>query len=108
VIADYPKVFISQPMRNLKEQEILDKRAEAIIEVSAILETPINPVSSYFDIHVDSEVQATSLSALGRSIEYLGIADYAYFVKGWENARGCRIEHACCIEYGIPIIEGKV
>lgn len=105
---DYPKVFISQPMRNLKEQEILDTRAEAIIEASAILETPIYPVSSYFDMHVDSEVQATSLSSLGKSIEYLGMADYAYFVKGWEGARGCRIERACCIEYGIPIIEGKV
>ncbi|RHU77980.1 DUF2829 domain-containing protein [Butyribacter intestini] len=32
-------------------------------------------------------------------------ADVAYFAKGWESARGCRIENQCAIEYGIDTIE---
>lgn len=102
------KVFISQPMHGLTEQEILDIRHEAIFEASKILRTAVEPISSYFDMSVDDNINATALSALGRSIEYLGMADYCYFVKGWENARGCRIEHICCEEYGIPMLEGDV
>jgi hypothetical protein len=32
-------------------------------------------------------------------------ADIAYFAKGWQDARGCKIENTCAIEYGIPVIE---
>lgn len=46
-----------------------------------------------------------SLWYLGKSIEFLSKADYAYFAKGWENYRGCRIEHECAVQYGIKIIE---
>ena len=24
---------------------------------------------------------------------------------GWQNARGCRIEHQCATDYGIPVME---
>ena len=34
----------------------------------------------------------------------LSEADVAVFVSGWEHARGCSIEHKCCVEYGIDII----
>lgn len=27
------------------------------------------------------------------------------FVKGWEKARGCRIENECASAYGIEVIE---
>ena len=32
-------------------------------------------------------------------------ADVAYFAKGWNEARGCKIEHTCAVEYGILTIE---
>ena len=28
----------------------------------------------------------------------------AYFCKGWENARGCRIEHAAAVAYGLEVL----
>ena len=34
-------------------------------------------------------------------------ADCAYFMKGWNEARGCIIEHEVCERYGIPIIYEK-
>lgn len=32
-------------------------------------------------------------------------ADIAYFASGWKDARGCKIEHTCALEYGIVCIE---
>ena len=29
----------------------------------------------------------------------------AVFGNGWDEARGCKIEHLCCVEYGIPTRE---
>ena len=38
-------------------------------------------------------------------IEFLAKADVAIFAPGWQNARGCRIEHQCAEDYGIPVME---
>ena len=47
----------------------------------------------------------TQTKDLAKSLELLADADVAYFAKGWESARGCRIENQCAIEYGIDTIE---
>jgi hypothetical protein len=31
-------------------------------------------------------------------------ADRVYFMPGWRAARGCRIEHLCCLQYGIQTV----
>ena len=54
---------------------------------------------------IDSFIQGAPVDAkplwyLGKSLELLSTADIAYFAKGWEEARGCRIEHECAEEYG--------
>ena len=33
-----------------------------------------------------------------------GISEAVYFCKGWENARGCKLEHAVAEAYGLTII----
>ena len=50
-------------------------------------------------------VDANPLWFLGKSLELLAGADIAYFAKGWQDARGCRIEHTCAVEYNIDRIE---
>lgn len=42
---------------------------------------------------------------LGESIKLMQNADIVIFAPGWENARGCRIEHKVCEEYGIYFLE---
>ena len=37
-------------------------------------------------------------------LELLSGADAAFFVHGWKENRGCRLEHMACNEYGIIII----
>ena len=44
-----------------------------------------------------------STELLGKSIFLMGEADLVVFAPGWENARGCRIEHEVAKEYGIQI-----
>lgn len=36
---------------------------------------------------------------LSKSIAFIGKVDAVYFMKGWEKARGCKIEHQVAVEY---------
>jgi hypothetical protein len=44
------------------------------------------------------------LCFLAKSIENMSLCHKAYFAKGWENARGCKIEHEVALQYGLEII----
>ncbi len=44
------------------------------------------------------------LCFLAKSIENMSLCHKAYFAKGWENARGCKIEHEIALQYGLEII----
>ena len=37
---------------------------------------------------------------LSESIEFISKVDVVYFMKGWEEARGCKIENKICQDYG--------
>ena len=41
---------------------------------------------------------------LAKSLENMSLCHAAYFCKGWENARGCKIEHDAAEAYGLKII----
>lgn len=96
------KLFISQPMRNKTNEEILETRALAIKTAEEILEEPVEVIDSFFK---DAPHDAKPLWFLGKSLELLSTADVAYFAVGWEEARGCMIENKCAVEYGIDVIE---
>lgn len=34
----------------------------------------------------------------------MSLCHAAYFCKGWENARGCRIEHDAAVAYGLEVL----
>lgn len=96
------KLFISQPMRGKTDEEILAERKKAIESAERNLGEPVEVIDSFFQ---NAPADARPLWFLGKSLELLSTADIAYFAKGWEDARGCRIENQCAIEYGIEIIE---
>lgn len=41
---------------------------------------------------------------IAESLKSMSLCDAVYFCKGWENARGCRIEHEIAKQYGLLII----
>lgn len=96
------KLFISQPMRGKTDKEILAERKKAIESAERSLGEPVEVIDSFFQ---NAPADARPLWFLGKSLELLSTADIAYFAKGWEDARGCRIENQCAIEYGIEVIE---
>lgn len=98
------RLFISQPMKGKTDEEILAVREKAIASAKAKIADgeEVEVIDSFFQ---SAPADARPLWFLGKSLEFLSTADVAYFAKGWENARGCRIENTCAIEYGIDVIE---
>ena len=96
------KLFISQPMRGKTDEEILKEREKAIESAKRHLGEDVEVLDSFFQ---SAPADARPLWFLGKSLELLSTADIAYFAKGWEEARGCKIENLCAIEYGITVIE---
>lgn len=96
------KLFISQPMRGKSDEEILKEREKAIKSAEKKVGEPVEAIDSFFQA---APAGAKPLWYLGESLKLLATADIAYFAKGWENARGCKIEHTCAVEYGVLTIE---
>lgn len=96
------KLFISQPMNGKTNAEILAVREKAIESAKRNIGESVEVIDSFFK---DAPHEAKPLWFLAKSLELLSTADIAYFAPGWENARGCRIENQCAVEYGITVIE---
>ncbi len=89
------KIFISQPMKDLSEEEIKADRKRAIEKAKTIYGDDVEIIDSYKNKY------QKPLVCLAKSIELLATADIAYFCRGWNKARGCRIEYMCANDYGI-------
>lgn len=98
------RLFISQPMKGKTDEEILKVRNKAIASAKKNFpdDEDVEVIDSFFQ---NAPANARPLWFLGKSLELLSTADVAYFAKGWQDARGCRIENTCAIEYGIDVIE---
>lgn len=98
------KLFISQPMAGLSEEEVLREREIAIKEAKSVIGDSVEVIDSFI---TDTPQDCVPLWYLGRSILLLAKADVAYFGRGWKEARGCVIENLCAVQYGIVTIESK-
>lgn len=77
-------IFISQPMKGKTDKEIKKVRKQAIASATHLLNEPVSVIESFFE---EAPVDANPLWHLGKAIKLLSGADFAYFAKGWENAR---------------------
>lgn len=94
-------VFISQSMKGVPTKGIELDRKVLVEDLKKYLGKDIKVLDTIFNFTEDTP----SLVYLGRSIEVLAKADLAVFMYGWENARGCRIEHQAAKDYNIPTLE---
>ena len=97
------KLFISQPMRGLTDEEILKTREEICIKAEKTIGEPVELIQSFFEDF--KPIGNIPVAYLGKSISLLAEADVAYFGDGWKDARGCKIEHEVAVQYGIDRIE---
>lgn len=100
--------MICQPMRGLTEEEILANREEAIKKLQnggyEVINTVFNGYE-YTDEYFEKNcIKQKPVYYLGKSLEHMALCNVVYFCKGWEEARGCRIEHEVATAYGIPVL----
>lgn len=103
------RAMISQPMAGKTDNEIEEDRNRAIAVLNSKGYDVINTL--FTDEWYSKEnmkkrgVVQIPLCFLAKSLENMSLCDTVYFVKGWENARGCKIEHDAAVAYGLEIIE---
>ena len=110
----YKNIFISQPMSGKSEEEILATRQKAIDKIHQLFDADgeqVNIIASYindatrkhFEEHVSDNIN-WDIYWLSKSLERLAMADAIWLCEGWEHSRGCNIEFACAIQYGLGIM----
>ena len=102
------KAMLSQPMAGKTDEEIIATREKAVKELESRGYKIVNTL--FTDDWYKSEnmkkrgVVQIPLCFLAKSLENMSLCHAVYFCKGWEQARGCRIEHDAAVAYGLEII----
>lgn len=87
------KIMISQPMRGRNTERIRWERENLVKELQEQGHYVIDTV-------LDLSENKSPIYYLAKSIELLDQADAVVFMKGWQDARGCRIEYQIAKNYG--------
>lgn len=105
------KAMLSQPMAGKTDEEIIATRERAI---KLLKEMGYDIVNTLFtdewysnEAMKERGVVQIPLCFLAKSLENMSLCHVAYFCKGWEKARGCRIEHEVAVLYGLKVIYEK-
>ena len=102
------KAMLSQPMAGKTDEEIIATREKAIAALTEKMYEVVNTLFTdewYSRESMEARgVVQIPLCFLAKSLENMANCHAAYFCKGWEQARGCRIEHAAAEAYGLDII----
>ena len=102
------KAMLSQPMAGKTQEEIIATREKA---VAALKSRGFEVINTLFTDEWYSKekmeergVVQIPLCFLAKSLENMSLCHAAHFCKGWEQARGCKIEHDAAVAYGLDII----
>ena len=102
------KAMLSQPMAGKTNAEIVSARDRAI---RVLREKGYEIVNTLFTDEWYSKekmeergVVQIPLCFLAKSLENMSLCHAAYFCKGWEKTRGCKIEHDAAVAYGLEAI----
>lgn len=97
--------MISQPMNGLSSEEIEKVRDKAIAYLKKkgyeVADTYFKEDYKNENDSRNEEIVHLPINFLARSLEKMSRCDAVYFCKGWEKARGCRVEHSVAFEYGL-------
>jgi hypothetical protein len=102
------KAMFSQPMAGKTQEEIVATREKAIEVLKSkgyeIVNTLFTDEWYSKEKMADRGVVQIPLCFMAKSLENMSLCHAVYFCKGWETARGCRIEHEAAKAYGVDII----
>lgn len=94
------KVFISCTMNGRSDEEILKTRAELTDKLKGILKQEFEVVDSFFRRYPNITQIDPAMYYLGLAISKMASADIVVFAKGWDKARGCKLEYDVARAYG--------
>lgn len=102
------KAMLSQPMAGKTEAEIVSTREKAVAALKAqgyeVVNTLFTDKWYSKESMAERGVVQIPLCFLAKSLENMSLCHAAYFCRGWEQARGCRIEHDAAVAYGLKVI----
>lgn len=105
---DMPKAMIGQPMAGETDEQIAATRERAKAKLEAMGYEVVNTqfTDEWYSDEAMKErgVVQVPLCFLAKSLENMSLCHAAYFCKGWENARGCRIELDVAVAYGLEVL----
>lgn len=96
------RIYISIPISGHALEEQRAKAERFAKDIDAIGHDAINP----FDVPeppacLDERVKYAYY--MGEDVKELLMCDAVYFSRGWEQSKGCRLEHAAAEIYGLKI-----
>ena len=102
------KAMLSQHMAGKTEDEIVATRDRAIKVLEDRGYEVVNTLFTdewYSKENMEERgVVQIPLCFLAKSLENMSLCHAAYFCKGWEKTRGCKIEHDAAVAYGLEVI----
>lgn len=90
------KIMISQPMNGKTEEQIRRERQEIVEKLERLCWEVVDTI---FAEETPKDCDS-AIWYLAKSIDAISKVDAVMFMNGWQNARGCKIEHEICKQYG--------
>ena len=92
------KVMISQPMNGKTVKKIAIERRKVVEKLESL---GWEVVDTIFAEEPPKDCNS-AIWYLAKSIDVISKVDAVMFMNGWQNARGCKIEHEICQKYEKP------
>ena len=94
------KVMISQPMAGKTVEEVKSERQRIVDRLTQMGHEVVDSVIA----KEPPKTKAVALWYLGGALQIMSGCDAVLFMRGWDTARGCRIEHQAVLDYGLLIM----
>ena len=102
------KAMLSQPMAGKTQLEIVETRNKAISILEGLGYEIVNTLFTdewFSNESMESRgVVKIPLCFLAKSLENMSLCHTVFFTKGWDLARGCKLEHDAAVAYGLNVI----
>lgn len=92
-------IMISLPMQGKTEEQIDEEMADMMDLVWNIYPNACIRASV-----IENPEEKTELECFSESIFHMSQSDMLAMGHGWENARGCKLEHEIARAYNMPIV----
>lgn len=107
------KIFISQPMTGLDEEEILFTREKEKAKARLMFGDDVEFAPSYTPDAVRYRLETSGRRPENYNwdmhwtidaMRFMCSCDVVWFVRGWQESKGCKIEHEMATQFGLDVV----